>query len=216
MIDSDDYGSLYHELKNYISFLNSTLQLYELRHENLSNDPQWAETKHISKRILNISNALPMCDLESNFYPTLTNVMSFFHKFLRDFETNYEDDEFRLTISAEDDLPDMFFDPTQLRLALNLLVDNAYDAIDCCGDIFLKAFSKDNHLIITLKDFGCGLPCEDVERIFKPGFTTKEDSLGLGLTIARSAIQLLGGTITARNNNTCGSMFIIRFPIRTC
>ena len=215
MIDSDDYGSLYHELKNYISFLNSTLQLYELRHEDLSNDRQWTETKHISKRIMNISNALPMCDLENSFYPTLTNVMSFFHKFLRDFESNYEDEEFQLTISVDQDIPDLFLDPTQLHVALTQLVENAYDATDRCGDIFLKAFIKDDHMIITIKDFGCGLPKEDPEKIFQPGFTTKDDALGLGLSIVRSAIQQLGGTVTARNNKTCGSIFIIQFPIRT-
>lgn len=214
MIDKDNYDSLYHELKNYISFLNTALQMYEFQHEDLSNDPQWCETRQISKRIMNISNVLPLCDLASSYLPASTDMLSFFQSYLRDFEATHEDEDCQLFVSVEENLPNMFVDPAQLRMALNQLTDNAYEATAHCGDIFMKAFMEDGRMQITVKDFGPGIPEELFDKLFQPGFTTKENSLGLGLNLARTAVELSGGTICAQNNPICGATFTISLPVR--
>lgn len=212
MMVMDDYELLYHELKNYISFLNTTLQLHELRYESLSDDPQWCETRKISKRILNISNVLPLCDLTSSFFPIQTNMTSFFQSFLRNFEATFEDEDCQLIVSAEENLPDLPIDPTQLRMAINQLIANAFDATDHFGDVFVKAYMEDNLLKIAVKDFGPGIPLEHMDKIFEPGFTTKSEALGLGLNLAASAVELLGGSIHADNNPVCGATFTISLP----
>lgn len=214
MIGKENYDSLYHELKNYISFLNTTLQMYELSHEDLSNDPQWCETRQISERILNISNVLPLCDLASSCFPVSTNMFSFFQSYLRDFEATHGDDDCQLIVSVQENLPDMLIDPVQLRMALNQLTENAYDATGHCGDIFLKAFMEDDSMKITVKDFGPGIDNDLLGKIFQTGFSTKENALGLGLNLAQTAVELLNGSICATNNPTCGVTFVITIPMQ--
>ncbi len=57
----------------------------------------------------------------------------------------------------------------------------------------------DANVEATVSDTGPGLPPDLLNRVFEPFFSTKQDGIGLGLSIARSIIERLGGTISAEN-----------------
>lgn len=67
---------------------------------------------------------------------------------------------------------------------------------------------------VDVRDTGIGLPSELGERIFEPFITTKVNGSGLGLSIARTLAQRLGGTIEAGPEEGAGSRFTIRLPCR--
>jgi signal transduction histidine kinase len=62
-------------------------------------------------------------------------------------------------------------------------------------------------------DTGPGIPPEDLDRIFEPYFTTKEDGTGLGLALARRIILEHRGSIRAENVPGSGARFVIGLPI---
>ncbi|WP_371345996.1 sensor histidine kinase [Ancylobacter sp. IITR112] len=67
---------------------------------------------------------------------------------------------------------------------------------------------------VDVRDTGIGLPAELGERIFEPFITTKVNGSGLGLSIARTLAQRLGGSIEAAAEAGEGSRFTIRLPCR--
>jgi signal transduction histidine kinase len=64
----------------------------------------------------------------------------------------------------------------------------------------------------SVRDFGGGLPPEGPEQVFKPFFSMKRNSMGLGLAIARSIIKAHGGRIAAANAEGGGACFSFWLP----
>lgn len=62
------------------------------------------------------------------------------------------------------------------------------------------------------KDSGGGINREDVEKIFYPFFTTKENGTGLGLAIAYRIVEEHGGNIRVESNSGIGTSFEIILP----
>jgi len=73
----------------------------------------------------------------------------------------------------------------------------------------------DNYLKITLSDTGTGIPCETINRIFDPYFTTKEfgKGSGMGLTVVHGIVKNHDGAITVNSQVGEGSTFTILFPV---
>ncbi len=69
------------------------------------------------------------------------------------------------------------------------LCKNAVDAMSGSGKIDIYVFDKDNQVDIEVKDTGKGMPKNNFNSVFKPGFTTKERGWGLGLSLAKRIVE---------------------------
>jgi C4-dicarboxylate-specific signal transduction histidine kinase len=58
-----------------------------------------------------------------------------------------------------------------------------------------------------------GIGAEALERLFQPFFTTKQDGLGVGLSISRTIIEAHGGHLRARNREEGGAQFEFTLPL---
>ena len=103
------------------------------------------------------------------------------------------------------------------QVVLNLLI-NAAHAITAGqpdkNEIRVILRAESNHAVIEVKDTGCGMPREVLDRIFDPFFTTKPVGVGtgLGLSICHGIITGFGGEITASSELGRGSTFRISLP----
>lgn len=98
------------------------------------------------------------------------------------------------------------------RAIVNLLM-NAGQAMPKGGAVTIRARRAGPHVEITIMDCGPGIPCEDLARIFEPGFSTKPECSGLGLHIAESIVKQNGGSISVANReDACGAVFRIEAP----
>ena len=77
-----------------------------------------------------------------------------------------------------------------------------------------------NHIEIAVADQGAGISVEGITRVFElfyqehQGLDREHGGLGLGLTIARSIVEMHGGTIVAQSGGVgLGSTFAVRLPI---
>lgn len=116
------------------------------------------------------------------------------------------------------------------RILVNL-VKNAVEAMPEGGRLHFSlrespaAPGEEPMLLLDVEDNGPGVPRDDNERIFEPGFTTRgrdmrskdgwqTDHRGLGLSITRSIIEAAGGRIHAANRDPMGLCFEIELPVR--
>jgi two-component system, NtrC family, sensor kinase len=113
------------------------------------------------------------------------------------------------------ELPPVMCNPQQLnQVFMNILV-NAAQAITDRGEIAIKTRHLDEHVEITIRDTGCGIPKANISRIFNPFFTTKEvgKGTGLGLNVAYNIVKKHNGTITVESQVGQGTTFIIKIPV---
>ena len=69
---------------------------------------------------------------------------------------------------------------------------------------------------IGIADTGCGIPPEDLNKLFDPFFSTKDvgQGTGLGLAVSLGIVQRHGGTIRVRSEVGKGSCFTVWLPIK--
>ena len=89
------------------------------------------------------------------------------------------------------------------------LVGNALEALGEGGTLTVRLDEDGPWLCLTVADDGPGIPPELLERIFDPYITTRTRGTGLGLAVARQAVEGLGGRIVARNQAPRGAVFEI-------
>lgn len=89
----------------------------------------------------------------------------------------------------------MTVDSRQLQQVFWNLGINAIDAISDSGEIFISTGRKDNAVEVIFRDTGKGINAKDIDKIFYPFFTTKEEGTGLGLAIAQRITEEHGGKI---------------------
>jgi PAS domain S-box-containing protein len=127
-------------------------------------------------------------------------------------------------LTASWDLPEdpVWIDADALRMAqvVGNLVQNACQFTPAGGKIHATVEQKDEVAVIRVADTGIGLAPEQIGRIFDM-FTQAEHSgkwhiggLGIGLSLARSIIEMHGGTIGARSGGPgAGSEFVVTLPV---
>lgn len=128
--------------------------------------------------------------------------------------------EFSIQIPSP--LPRFRMDAEQLHQVLLNLVLNGIQALDQEGKIVIQARvlggsaapNRPNYVEISVTDTGAGISRDQIEKIFRPFYTTKRGGTGLGLSLCRRIIGQHGGTLTVESELTKGSRFIIRLPMR--
>jgi signal transduction histidine kinase len=102
------------------------------------------------------------------------------------------------------------------QVILNLITNAAEAMSEYQGEklITLKTFKKDNHVVITVKDTGPGIPLRRQAKIFDPFYTTKSSSSGIGLSICHRIILDHGGSLKCQPSENGGAKFIIELPLK--
>ena len=101
--------------------------------------------------------------------------------------------------------------PNMLNQVFTNILINACQAIKGEGTITITTEFKDKNLIVKIKDTGCGIPQNQLDKIFSAGFTTKSAGVGtgLGLAICTKIIEKHNGKIIVNSDVGKGSEFII-------
>lgn len=113
----------------------------------------------------------------------------------------------------------IFGDKVKLKQVLINILKNAYEAIlteieskeKLQGRIDININEDENEYIISVKDNGCGISKEGINRIFEPMYTAnKEGGTGLGLSVCKNIIECHKGSICASSEKGVGTTFIIK------
>jgi len=127
-----------------------------------------------------------------------------------------------IKFNSGENLPMLTLDRNQFQSVLLNMIINALDATEPGGTINIYtatglSASDTGHkgVEITIADTGCGIPADNLDKLFDPFFSTKEvgQGTGLGLSVSYGIVQRHGGTIRVQSELGKGSTFFIWIPI---
>lgn len=112
-------------------------------------------------------------------------------------------------------LPVIYGDKNRLRQVFINIIDNAIKYSDPGGRVKIEAFARDETIMITVADSGCGISPEDLPMIktkfFKANHTRRGS--GIGLAVANEIISMHHGSIDIESTLNVGTTVIITIPI---
>lgn len=111
------------------------------------------------------------------------------------------------------DLPELLLDEAQMRLAIQNLILNGFDAMPDGGRLAVRTELEDARLLIRVSDSGAGVSPDDQAALFTPFFTTKANGTGLGLVLSQQIVADHKGSVRFESEAGAGAVFIIELPL---
>ena len=203
-----------HELRNPLTALYSTVQLMEMRNSELKEIKYWPNLRY------NIENIIQLINDFSDFTKCDTlsveefDAATFFQQLSLSFAAYIADSEVEYSSKINFINFKITGDKTKLQEVFWNLLKNAYEATLPKGQISLIVQNKKDRILIQITDTGCGIPSEELPRIFEPFVTFKKNGTGLGLSICRQIIESHHGVIEVISEVGLGSTFSIEIPAK--
>ena len=117
------------------------------------------------------------------------------------------------------DLPSVTGDRVQLQQVILNLLRNALEAMITIDDrprelLITTEREEGNHVRLSVQDAGVGLDPLSLDKLFEAFYTTKDDGMGIGLSVSRSIIEKHHGSLSARPNKGPGATFTFSVPCK--
>jgi len=140
-------------------------------------------------------------------------------KLISEFEPFAQASNVEIEFKSEENLPKILADPSQIRLVVENLLDNAVRYIKDRGKVKMLLSRRGQNLYFEIEDNGVGIPKEDQKYIFQKFFRSENilryqtQGSGLGLYISKAIIERSGGKIGFKSQEGVGSTFWFTLPI---
>jgi len=130
-------------------------------------------------------------------------------------EHHWVEKEIELDIDLDD--VTIFANEQMLYHVWENLISNAIKFTPLGGFVAIKLHAENRKAVFSVKDDGCGIPKEDIDKIWQRFYKSKADvnsgGNGLGLPISKRIVELSGGTISVTSEEGKGSEFIVELPL---
>jgi signal transduction histidine kinase len=206
-----------HELKTPLTALSGYLEMLEdeedeqVRAEFLKDMRSQTDRLHSLARTL-----LDLSRLDANavtFRKEEVDLEEILYELRRDFGYTGRP----VYVHADEDVPPVETDPTQLHRMLAILLDNALKYSEGESPVDVRLSREDGHAVISVSDEGCGIPEAEIPHIFDRFYRAQGSSraggTGLGLALAREITDHLGGEIQVQSKPGVGSIFSVILPL---
>jgi signal transduction histidine kinase len=104
-------------------------------------------------------------------------------------------------------------DADQVQQVLVNLLLNALDALPRGGTVRVETETTEGRVAVSVRDSGAGISARIRPRLFEPFVSSKENGLGLGLSICKRLIEAHGGSIHGENDDNGGAAFTFTLPL---
>lgn len=142
------------------------------------------------------------------------------HRVISEFKPFAKASNIEIKLEVEENLPKVFADPHQFDQVIKNFIDNGIKYSKSEGEINIIIRKQGKNLYFEIKDNGIGIPEEDQKYIFQKFFRSKNvlrhetQGSGLGLFIAKAAIERSGGKVGFKSQLNKGTTFWFTLPIK--
>jgi signal transduction histidine kinase len=220
---SDFMAAVSHELRTPLASIRMFAELMEEdRVEDLSTKQRFLRLilSNCQRLSAMIENVLDLSRSEQGlmrFHLEEVNIQKLLEDLFRDIRAVAEEEGFVIEVTINPDLPTVRADPTALARALFNLSDNAMKYSGEEKRIEVKAEAREEGVAISIRDHGAGVSSMEQDRIFQrfqrgDKGRALSSGAGLGLTLAREAVEACGGTIVLESREGEGATFTVLLP----
>jgi signal transduction histidine kinase len=209
-----------HELKTPLFALSGYLEMLEDEVDEEVRKSFLKDMQAQTERLQNLTRTLlDLSRLDANavtFRLEEVDLEDLLHELRRDFAYTGRE----INIHAEENIPPVRTDPTQLHRMLAILLDNAlkYSGGAEGGEpVELEIHRENGNALVSVTDRGCGIPEAEIPHIFDRFYraegSSRADGTGLGLALAWEIAHHLGGDIYVSSEQNAGSTFSAVLPL---
>jgi signal transduction histidine kinase len=204
-----------HEIRNPLTAVKTFLDLLPQR----LNDPEFVTGfRELSlqelKRVTNLINDLLAFGKSTSTERRPVELGHVLDQVVRLLESTARKRQVRLELLADPRVPPAWADPDQIKQIVLNLVLNAIEASPADQVVMLRLQTAARDTVaLEVRDRGSGIPPEQLESIFHPFFTTKEQGTGLGLSLVHQMVVEHGGEITVESEVGRGTVFRVTLPV---
>ncbi|GAB4322651.1 MAG: hypothetical protein Kow0059_17780 [Candidatus Sumerlaeia bacterium] len=130
------------------------------------------------------------------------------------FKTRLDEEKIEVVCKIPDNLPPVMMDEFQVRQVLINIITNALDAMAQGGRLTIDVYTIEDLLCCQVRDTGCGIRKDALDRVFDPFYTSKAKGTGLGLHVSRRIIEKHGGRIELDSEEGRGTTVSIYLPLQ--
>jgi PAS domain S-box-containing protein len=116
--------------------------------------------------------------------------------------------------SFDDSLPRLLIDKEKIKIAFLNIIINALEAMQQGeGRLQIIITYADGFIIVGFVDNGKGIAHEEIDKLFDPFYTSKQEGMGLGLTSTKNILNSHSATVQVKSNAGEGTTFSIYFKL---
>lgn len=219
------FANIAHEFRTPLTLIGGMAGL--LREAPLHQHRERTEViqQNANKVLRLVDQMLNLARLEAgaiSLRPVQGDVTAFLRQVFQSFPGLAEHRKVRLHFLPENQGFRMDFDPDKLEELVGNLLTNALKYTPAGGDVYLSFHAEPGqpeHFIIKVRDTGIGIPADKLHYIFdrfyrvEGGWQHYEEGSGIGLTLVREYVKLMGGEITVQSKPGEGTEFTVILPI---
>jgi PAS domain S-box-containing protein len=208
-------SSIAHSLSNPLNIISGNADYLLL--DRKENDKEYEELKtildeatRITKSIRHLLNFSRPLKIEKQ----KNNIISVINEVVKNSKFTIGDKKISFKKNLKE-IPVFYFDQSQIQEVISNIITNAIQAFPGEGEIKIKTSVDNNLAAIEISDNGPGIPKENLDKIFKPFFSSKGygKGTGLGLSIAKRILKEHNGDITVKSLTGKGTTFTITLPV---
>ncbi len=212
-----------HELKTPVTVIKANLQVL---HDMVSSGD--ADISMVEKSLANvdklsalISELLDVTKIQSgklDLNITTVNLTGLLEDIVADIQLTTK--RHKIILKQPNKLLEIKADKDRIRQVLVNMLNNAVKYSPGANEVVIETTVKENGVIVKVKDYGIGIPAEDIDKIFERfyragGVASTFAGAGVGLYIASEIIRHHGGRMWAESQKDKGSEFYVEIPHRS-
>ena len=205
-----------HDLKNLATLQGMTLEnAKHLRHNPNFISDAFETFSQTTEKMINLIASLSVQRGQFSLKQQPVNILEVIAHTFDDLKLDQRNGvRISTAFPPKDQLSTISGDPDLLQKAFTNLLLNAIQSLPKGEGAVEVSVSQRNRGKITasIRDSGCGIPPEQLEKLFRPFQTTKEKGLGIGLCHTRSIIEVHGGQIRIESQVNSGTKVEVELP----